>query len=157
VISNPSIMDAITSEDVLGKDVIDAKGAFLGVTDKLYLNPKSMRITGISIDKGFLKKGFIIGSGYIREISEHAVFLNIEPAFQIKGMNVFDKDGAKVGRIDSITLEGDLNSVEEIVVKTSSVGGKKIVIPAASISRIENSAFLNVRREELIASADTSK
>src|SRR3989344_8029989 len=99
-------MDWITTDDMLGKEVIDTAGAFLGVVDKVFIDPKKVSIMGISIDKGFLKKGFHLGKEYIREITPHAVFLNIRPSLTLKGLWVFDVQGRKLGKVIEVSTEG---------------------------------------------------
>ena len=67
----------ITSDDILGKDVIDTDGNFLGVVDKLFLNEKPLGVAAISVDKGFLDKGLVLSAEYIERVSKYAVFLKI--------------------------------------------------------------------------------
>lgn len=138
---------AITSEDILGKDVIDPDGTFIGVTDKLLIDSKTLAVMGVSVDKGFLRKGLIIGASFIRTVTDHAVLLNTRPAYQIKGMNVFCADGSKVGSVEDITL-GPKGVIEEIRVKTR-MFRDGLSIRAAHIDRIEQSVILSISSREL--------
>jgi sporulation protein YlmC with PRC-barrel domain len=146
LLSHDELEGAITSEDVLGKDVIDVKGAFIGVSSALHLDPKSLQVLGLSVDKGFLRKGLVIGADYIKEITPHAVFLSVRPAFQLKGMKVFDSEGSVVGTVHEVTLEDERNEVLALIVKR---GSKELVIPANLISSVEDNVFLSVKSEDI--------
>ena len=150
MIENPSIKDAITSADVLGKDVIDSRGAFLGVSDKLYIHPKTLKIVGMSVDKGFMQKGFLIGSGHIREVMKYAVFLTIEPSFRLKGMTVFGVKGGKIGTVKAVKLVPNTNTIEKLVVKSSVKGLGTITIASEYLARMEQNVFLNITGEKLL-------
>ncbi len=145
-----SLAGAITSEDVLGKDVIDARGAFIGVSDKLYLHPKTMKILGISVDKGFLRTGLIISANYVTEVTQYAILLNIEPSFRIKGMTVFGSAGGRIGTVLSVSLVNNSNTVQELIVKTTNSNIGTVAIPAKYLAQIEDNAFLNITTDELI-------
>ncbi|MDO8467487.1 MAG: PRC-barrel domain-containing protein [Nanoarchaeota archaeon] len=144
-ISGRKLNNAITSEDILGKDVIDLEGNLVGVVEKIFIDPASLRFIGISVDKGFIKKGLSIGKNYILKITEHAVFLKIRIAYDMKGMFVFDKDGKKIGKVSSIELHGNRNKIKSIHVETglfSSLLKKGLIIPARSIKRIGDNIIL---------------
>src|SRR3990167_7840081 len=64
-ISGKRINKSITSEDILGKDVIDAEGGFIGVAEKIFIDPEPMDFIGISVDKGLIRSGLTIGKNYI--------------------------------------------------------------------------------------------
>ena len=139
---------AITSEDLLGKDVIDSTGFFLGVSDTLYINPKTMRIMGISVDKGFLQKGFIISINYIQELAKHAVFLNIQPATQLRGTMLVDRNGVNVGKVVRVELIEDTNDISAIFVRPG-LFKKNIRIPIKYMKDVQRSTFLSITRDEL--------
>ena len=142
------LQGAITSDDVLGKDVIDSKGVFLGVSDKLYIDPKSMAVLGISVDSGFLKKGFIISTQYVHEVVNHAIFLNIQPASSFKGKVVLDCNGTKVGIIKNIELIDDTNDIASFFVKPGFFR-RKIRIPVKFMKNLDKSLFLSITKDEL--------
>ncbi len=145
-ISGKNLSEAITSDDLLGKDVIDRDGKFIGITEKVFIDPNTMDFLGIEVDKGFLKKGLSIGKSYIERIATHAVFLNIKVAFELRGMDVFSSVGEKIGRVTDIELAGNKNEIRSIRVKTP---GRDTIIPATFVDRIGYGIFLNIRREEL--------
>jgi len=141
---------AITSEDVLGKDVIDSNGLFLGVSDKLYIEPKTMRVLGLSVDKGFLRKGMIIATTYVREVAKHAIFLNIQPLFLLKGKQVFGCHGGKVGKVTAVEAVGDTNGIAAIMVGKSR-------IPMRDIDMIGKNIILSITAEEVKVLVRTKK
>ena len=142
------LQGAITSEDVLGKDVIDSSGVFIGVSDKFYIDPKTMIILGISVDKGFLQKGFIISTQYISEVAKHAVFLNMHPVALHKGKTVFGLNGANIGKIVSVELVQDTNSIKSIIVRRG-IFGKRIKISEKYIASTKANIFLNITKLQL--------
>lgn len=141
---------AITSEDVLGKDVIDSNGVFLGVSDKLYIEPKTLRVLGISVDKGFLRNGMIIATPYIREVAKHAIFLNIQPLFLLKGKEVFGCHGGKVGKVTAVESVGDTNDVAAIMVGRSR-------IPMRDIDVIGKNIILTIPAKDVQVSVKVKK
>jgi sporulation protein YlmC with PRC-barrel domain len=95
----------ITSDDILGKDVLDAQGELLGVIDKLFLNQDTLDVEAISIDKGFLEKGLVIGRDYIERVEKYAVFLNTTPVIMLEKKVVFSADGKRIGSITKVEFE----------------------------------------------------
>lgn len=146
--SKTLLEDAITSEDLLGKDVLDKDGVLVGVSNKLYIDPESIEVLGISIDKGFLRSGLLVGAEHIEQVTPHAVFLKIRPAFRLKGMHVFDLDGARVGAVTAVTLTDDYADISSLQVKPSRFS-KPVEIPGSAIGSVEDNVLLRVRREEI--------
>ncbi len=143
------LVGAITSEDVLGKDVFDSEGVLLGVSDKFYLHPKSLKVLGLSIDKGFLRSGLIISTDHVREVSTHAVFLNAQLATRVRGMQVFDSDGARVGKVKGIELVDDTNQIDAVFIKTGLFHNGKLRIPRRHIKSTEKNVLLNITKAEV--------
>lgn len=151
-ISGIELSNAISSEDILGKDVIDLNGTFIGVVERVMIDPKKLIFMGISVDKGFLKRGLTIGRNYIDRISTHAVFLKIKVTYEIKGKIVFDKDGTNLGTVSSIDLHGVRNEIKFIHVRISrfhSLFKRELVIPSEYIESIGENVILNVKKEQL--------
>lgn len=138
--------NAITSDDILGKDVIDSEGEFLGVVENIFIDPETVELAGISIDKGLLKNGLLIGKNYIKNIAPHAIFLKIQPAFNLKGMFVFDAEGKKIGIVHDVKLYGNKNEIENIIVK-SSLG--EATISSKYIKNVGDNVFLNEKIENV--------
>ncbi len=145
-ISDKDLSGAVTSDDMLGKEVIDLAGSFIGVSEKVFIDPLSLDFIGISVDKGFLRQGLLIGKNYIERIAPHAIFLKIRVAYDIKNMLVFDKDGKKIGIVTKVELLENKNQVKELHVST---GSRKLIIPFDLIENIGYNVVLKVTRDEI--------
>ena len=149
-ISGRSLENSITTDDILGKDVIDSDGIFVGVIERVLIDPSRLKFLGIGIDRGILKKGLLIGKGYIGRIAENAIFLKIKVPYEIVGMEVFDNVGAKVGKVSEVKLSGKRSSIKSIKVKNG-LFRKEIEIPFESIDSIGYGVILNVQKEKLMS------
>ena len=149
-ISGRDLSKTLTSEDLLGKDVIDFNGTFIGVVEKVLIDPNEMDFVGISVDKGFLRKGLTIGRTYIDKIREHALFLKIRVSYEVKGKIVFDKDGVSIGKVSTIELFENKNEIINIIVrpKFSFILGKELKIPSSYLREIGNNVMLKVRKKD---------
>jgi len=146
-ISGRKLDNCITSDDILGKEVIDVEGHFVGIVEKVLIDPKNLNFVGIDIDKGLLSKGLSIGKGYIERVTKHAVFLKVRVVFEIKGMTVFDKNDSKIGVVTDVELVNGRNKVGAIIVKRGI--NKRLRIGSEFIDKISNNVFLNVVKKEL--------
>ena len=146
---NKDVLKLISSDDILGKDVIDLEGSRLGAVDVVHIDPKNLEFAGISVDGGFMKSGITVGKRYIDKITPHALFLNIRPAFAMRGMLVFDNHGALVGKVKDVELLQRQNVIKEMVVSQGLFG--KQHIPGELIDRVGQNIFLSVTRVELAA------
>ncbi|MDD9953526.1 MAG: PRC-barrel domain-containing protein [Candidatus Woesearchaeota archaeon] len=146
-ISHNELKGSITVEDVLGKDVIDTEGDNIGVTSNVYLNPKDFDVLGVAVDTGFLDKGMIIGSAYVREVTKHAVFLNTKPVYKLLGMMVYDKEGGKIGRVKKVVLKERKNEIALLHVKMPFF--RKATIPISKVEKIQDSVMLNITKAEM--------
>jgi sporulation protein YlmC with PRC-barrel domain len=137
----------ISSDDILGKDVIDVDGSNIGIVDVVHIDPDNLDFAAISVDEGFLRSGLTVGKRYIQRITPHALFLNIRPAFAMRGMLVFDSMGALVGKVKDIELVQRQNVIKELVVSHGLFG--KQMVPGELIAKVGHNIFLNVTRLEL--------
>lgn len=135
----------LTSEDILGKNVIDAEGTIIGVAEKVYLDPKSLDFVAISVDKGLVKQGLTVGKDYIDRVTPYAVLLKVRPLLEIRGMAVYDCDGVHLGVVHEVRLKGRKNRIDEIVVRRRLAD---LVIDAGQVDRIAQSVFLKVSKLE---------
>ena len=145
---NKEISSLISSDDILGKDVIDLEGSQIGIVDVVHIDPLNLEFAGISVDGGFLKNGVTVGKEYIDKITPHALFLNIRPAFALRGMLVFDNQGALVGKVKDIELLQSKNVIKELVVSQGLL--TKQNVPGEFIARVGHNILLNVSRLELM-------
>jgi len=148
-ISGKNLSRGITSDGILGKEVIDLDGKFIGVVEKVLIDPIDLDFIGIEVDKGFLKKGLSIGKSYIDRISEVAIFLKIKVVYEIKGMTVFDKIGAIIGTVSEIELWGEKNKIKNIYIKQGMIK-KELVVPYDFIDSIGYNVILTVKKKRLL-------
>ncbi len=147
-ISSKDLNKALTSDDILGKDIIDSEGSFIGIAEKVFIDQVNFDFIGIGIDKGFLKKGLTIGRNYIEKITEYAVFLNIRVALEIRGLKVFDKDGKDIGIISDVELFENSNKITALGIKHG-LFGKKIIIPFNYVEKVGYNVILNIARRDI--------
>ncbi len=148
-ISGRNLDLAITSDDILGKDVIDKEGNFIGIVEKVLIDPHSLNVIGIEVDKGFLKNGLSIGKSYIDKVTEHAIFLSVRVAYEVKGMLVFDRDGKKIGTVLGVELYGHQNKVKSIRVKKSGLLRGDLNINSDYIETMGDNIILNITKKRL--------
>ena len=148
-ISGKNLEHALTSEDFLGKRVIDSAGRIIGVSDKVFIDSQTLTFLGISVDKGLMFKGIVIGKGYIDKITKHAIFLKVPVAFEMKGMSVFDSTGKKIGTVSEVNLHGTRNSIKELRV-TGGFLRRKYMIPSSAIAHVGDNVMLSVTKKQLV-------
>ncbi|OVE75006.1 hypothetical protein BVX95_00605 [archaeon D22] len=144
---NPNI---ITSDDILGKEVVDAQGEVLGVIQMLHIDKKSKTITGITVDQGFMKPDLFVGLDNIQQFGIDTVFLNTFPNDKIKGMQVLDSEGKKIGVVTGLEFTSS-NNLKSLIVKIGVIGGNKI-IPIKRVREIGYNVILKEDSEELTES-----
>jgi|SRR3989338_5866284 len=149
--SSDELSSTITSDDVLGKEVIDSEGELIGVVEMLHLDPNAVEVVGITVDKGFLRTGLVIGKEYIERVASHAVFLKIRPAFKLKGMTVYDSNGDKIGIVSRVILKEDKNIIDSLIVQSSAIA-RELVIPSSIIKTIGDNVLLSEEKANLRAS-----
>lgn len=145
-LSHDVLEGALMFEDILGKDIYDQMGAYVGVTNNVYISPENMELLALAVDKGFVSKGMVLGTGYIREVRKHAIFLNTRPVINLKGMAVYDKAGEMLGKVKEVELMDGRNEIASLLVKKMF---RAYTVPADAIKSVEDSVFLKVRKEEL--------
>ena len=109
--------DIITSDDILGKDVVDVDGEIIGVVQQLQIDRKTKQIIGMIVDQGFMKPDLFIGFKYVRNLGVDSIFLNRSPIPKIKGLEIYDSTGKKVGHVSHV-ME-DKGQVAAILLKKS--------------------------------------
>src|SRR3989344_1317335 len=135
-----------------GKRVIDSDGEVIGVVEKVLINPKNFELVGISIDKGFLRKGLSIGKNYIDRLTDYAVFLKIRVSYELKGKTVFDKDGKKIGKVVSIEIHGNKNRLKSVRVKSTILNflsNRDLIVQSDQIDNVGENIILNVGKDSL--------
>ena len=139
-------MEIITSDDILGKDVIDTEGQIIGVVQQLRIDKKSKKIVGILIDQGFMKPDLFVGIDAIKNLGVDSIFLKKSPSSKIKGIEVYDSNGKKVGVVHDI-IKGKSN-ISAILVKQGPLS-KPFKIKAQHIKTIGFSVILKIPQSNL--------
>ncbi len=135
MVSNRKI---ITSDDVLGKDAIDPDGQILGVIIKMHINKEFKKITGITIDEGFMKPNLFVGINYIKNFGIDSVFLSRIPAQKYIGLQVLDSKGKEVGTVKDVKSKRQkIKSIEVFTVMR-----KRILISSSEIQEIGERVIL---------------
>jgi sporulation protein YlmC with PRC-barrel domain len=135
----------ITTDDILGKEVVDAQGEVLGVIQMLHIDKSTKSIVGITVDQGFMKPDLFIGLEYIQQFGVDTVFLNTFPRDKIKGMQVLNANGKNVGVVSSINFS-DSNRLKSIVVKKGFNSSNEII----SVSRIREIGYNVILKDDEI-------
>jgi len=112
--------DIITSDDILGKDVVDVDGEIIGIVQQLQIDRKSKHIVGILVDQGFMKPDLLVGFKFVKNLGVDTIFLNQSPIPKLKGLEVYDSHGKKVGYVDHV-ME-DKGHITAILLKKSQFG-----------------------------------
>ncbi|XDD50780.1 PRC-barrel domain-containing protein [Leptospira sp. WS92.C1] len=132
----------ITSDDILGKEAIDPEGQILGVVVKLHIDRMEKRITGVTIDQGFMKPDLFIGIDYVRTFGVDAIILNTIPFEKYKGLKVLNSDGSEEGTVEEVTVKN--GKLESLMVKTSlnPLSKERKKIPISKIQEIGDKILL---------------
>ena len=94
-----------TTDDVLGKVVIDSSGRKVGVATTLHFDKESYTLTGISVDQGFGNGFCYVTIKAVKLFGEDAVFLNKKALTQLIGKKAFDEEGQYVGTVDRVDTD----------------------------------------------------
>jgi sporulation protein YlmC with PRC-barrel domain len=98
---------------ILGRKVLSKTGDVVGkVVD---IVPKGKEIAGI-VCKKRLKKTFI-DIQYVADLYTNSVMLNIDPATRYEGMQVFNADGEKLGKVIEVNRTTATNAYKSLTVK----------------------------------------
>jgi len=139
--------EVITSDDILGKDVVDTDGEIIGVVQQLKIDKPSKKILGIVLDQGFMKPDIYVGIKNIKNFGVDSIFLKQSPNAKIKGLVVFDKMGKKIGYVEDVQ-QGAKNKVTSIVMKTGTLG-ESYIIKSADIKTIGFNVLLKKKISDM--------
>ena len=131
----------ITSDDILGKDVIDSDGDIIGVSSKLHIDARTKQIVGITVDEGFMKPDLYVGLEYVKTLGVDSLLLKTSPKAKTRGLNVLDSRGRKVGVVDDVISVGKSNRFKAIVVKETAFS-KPFTIKSKLIKEVGYSVIL---------------
>jgi sporulation protein YlmC with PRC-barrel domain len=124
----------ITSDDILGKDAVDSEGDVLGVVMKLHIDKTTKKMTGITVDQGFMKPDLFIGMSYVKNFGVDAVFISRVPATKFRGLKVVAHDGKPVGVVKDVMSKR--HKVAEIMISKRGISNQRYTISASDIQEI---------------------
>ena len=76
------------------------------------------------------------------------MFLRITIAFDVRGRMVFDRVGAKIGKVSQVELKGNKNQIQKLIVR---LGVKrKIGIPLTFVETMDRNVILGISKEQLL-------
>ncbi|MBM9579207.1 PRC-barrel domain-containing protein [Leptospira sp. 201903070] len=138
----PNESNIITSDDILGKEALDPEGQILGVVVKLHIDRNEKKITGITIDQGFMKPDLFVGIDFVRTLGVDAILLNTIPFEKYKGLKVLNSDGSEAGIVEEVISKN--GKLEFLLVKTSlgPLSKERTKIPSSKIQEIGDKILL---------------
>jgi uncharacterized protein YrrD len=138
-------MEIITSDDILGKDVVDIDGEIIGIVQQLKIDKLNKKIVGILIDQGFMKPDLYISIDLVQNLGVDSIFLNKTPNPKIKGLDIYDKVGNKIGFVHDVQQSGD--KISAIIMKKSLIG-KSYLIKSKQIKTIGYNIILKYKENK---------
>lgn len=122
--------DLITSDQILGKEVVNSEGDIIGIVERLHIHKTQKQIIGLTIDEGFMKPNLFIGIENIKLFGVDTIFLNTTPSIKFKGLKVFNKQGELVGTVQEVVSTPRSSKIKEIIIKhkfkTETIAAKAI-------------------------------
>ena len=140
---NKEYDSGVRTHELKGKKVMAANGKEIGSIQDIRLDPKTLALDGIEIDRGFFGTDTFIGRKYITSLSTDGAVLNMSPVSDYKGMKVFDSSGKEVGTVKEVRTEGSTNTISAIVVGTG-ILSNDAVFSKSNVQGVGESIMLNV-------------
>lgn len=125
-----------TSDEILGKDVVDPNGAILGAMTKIHIDLDSKELIGITIDQGLFRPDLFVGIDFIDRFAVGVVFLNKVPTDTYKGLKVLTFEGKTIGVVNSVVVASGVLSELVVVPKSTQISKHNISIPVSDIEEI---------------------
>lgn len=129
----------ITTDDILGKDVIDKDGAIIGIVQQIHIDKESKSIMGITVDEGFMKPDLFVGIQNIKLFGIDSVILTMTPNQTFKGLLVFDSKGKQIGVVSKVITTAKSAKVKSLEVRS---GARTRLILAKDIKSIGMNVLL---------------
>ena len=134
----------IISDEILGKDALDPEGGIVVVVVKVHIDEASMKITGITVDQGFMKPDVFVGSNYIKTFGVDTILLSKVPSTSYKGIQIITADGKIIGHVKDVVTEGA--KVKELIGLSKNIAitkKKEFIVSNKQINEISSSVILN--------------
>lgn len=100
-------------KSVIGKKILGKNGEVVGKVKDIVA--KDDAIEGILVRRRFTT--YFLDLEYIEDLYAESVLLKIDPAVRYIGMQVFDSEGRKIGKVVDIQQKKTTNAIESIIVK----------------------------------------
>ena len=120
----------ITSDDILGKETVDAEGEILGVVAKLHIDKSTKKMLGITIDQGFMKPDLYIGMHHVKTFGIDAIFISRTPPDKYKGLKVLTNEGKLIGTVKEVNTKRQ--KIESMVCRPTGISFNNDFIIAPS-------------------------
>ena len=137
----------ITSDDILGKDVIDIEGNSIGIVTIMHIDKKTKSIVGVSVDTGFMKPQVFVGIDLIKNFGIDAVYISKTPSSRYIGMSVYDIYGNYVGKVDHLEFSEKSQTVQRVVVSIGMM--RSVVLITRHLKNIGRGIILKIPKEEV--------
>jgi len=141
---NKEFNSGVKMQALLGKKVRDSSGKEVGSVTEIRLDPKTLDLDGIEMDRGFFGTYTFIGRKYISDLSEEGVALNMDIVADYKGLKVIDSRGKAVGTVKEVQTDGSTNNLSAIVVGAGLLK-HDMVFPRSDVKGVGKSIMLNVK------------
>ena len=102
---------------IIRKNVISRDGKRLGTIEEIHIHPANLTVEGIRVKRGIMQTDDYIGRGYIQSLTQSGAVLKILPVKDMMGLEVYDVNGKKVGKIKSIMRSKKTNSIVSFMVE----------------------------------------
>jgi sporulation protein YlmC with PRC-barrel domain len=142
-VMNKQHNSGVKMQSLLGKKVRDSNGKDIGAVTEIRLDPQTLNLDGIEVDRGFFGTYTFIGRKYITALSEEGAVLNMSPVADYKGLKVFDSNGKEVGTVKEVQTEGSTNNLSAIVVGTG-ILKDDVVFSKSDVRGVGEGVMLNV-------------
>jgi len=126
--------DTVEVRHILGKKVITSTGKNIGKVKAVHIHPKELTVEGIVIDPGMFEVDQYFDEGYIETLNKEGAVLKVMPTTDFIGLEVYDPNGKKVGKVKEINRSKQTNTLVSIKIKTEA--GKEIVITSDYIAAV---------------------
>ncbi len=143
---NKAHNSGIKMQSLLGKKVRDSAGKDVGSVTEIRLDPATLNLDGIEMDRGIFGTYTFIGRKYIESLTAEGAVLNMSPVMDYKGLKVFDSNGKEVGTVKEVQTEGATNNISAIVVGTGILknDADDVVFSNSDVRGVGESIMLNV-------------
>ncbi|MBW2982543.1 PRC-barrel domain-containing protein [Candidatus Woesearchaeota archaeon] len=135
--NDSNILKFESIKDYLGKKVVSKSGKTVGSVRDVLFTDKGIR--GIIVYRFFSR--FYVDRTFFNTVGNKAM-LSINPILLLKGKDVFDADGKKLGKVSRVKRKSHTNDFHSIVVKKRFFL-KGIEIPKSEIDVMKDNIILN--------------